>query len=80
MQEFSTHSLQWTSKKLRVIPGEDREAIRGKGTHPRRVCGAKKNVTTSGMYPQKLYFVYVLASKPYGTLYTGVTGDITGRI
>lgn len=32
------------------------------------------------MYPQKLYFVYVLASKPYGTLYTGVTGDITGRI
>jgi len=25
-----------------VIPGEDREAIRGKGTHPRRVCGAKR--------------------------------------
>ena len=29
---------------------------------------------------QKLYFVYILASKRYGTLYTGVTGDITGRI
>lgn len=29
---------------------------------------------------QKLYFVYILASKRYGTLYTGVTGDIGGRI
>ena len=28
----------------------------------------------------KLYFVYILASKPYGALYTGFTGDITGRI
>ena len=29
---------------------------------------------------QKLYFVYILASQRYGTLYTGVTGDIGGRI
>ena len=29
---------------------------------------------------QKLYFVYILASKRYGTLYTGVTGDVAGRI
>jgi len=29
---------------------------------------------------EKLYFVYILANKRYGTLYTGVTGDITGRI
>jgi putative endonuclease len=26
------------------------------------------------------YFVYILASKRYGTLYTGVTGDLTQRI
>jgi putative endonuclease len=26
------------------------------------------------------YFVYLLASKPYGTLYVGVTGDLAGRI
>jgi putative endonuclease len=24
----------------------------------------------------KYYFVYILASKPYGTLYTGVTSDL----
>jgi len=29
---------------------------------------------------QKLYFVYILASQRYGTLYTGVTGDIAGRV
>ena len=27
-----------------------------------------------------LYFVYMLASKPYGTLYTGVTNDIIKRV
>ena len=32
------------------------------------------------MYEPKLYWVYILASKSYGTLYTGFTGDITGRI
>ena len=32
------------------------------------------------MYEPKLYWVYILASKPYGTLYTGFTGAITGRI
>jgi putative endonuclease len=26
------------------------------------------------------YFVYILASKRYGTLYTGVTGDLSKRI
>jgi putative endonuclease len=26
------------------------------------------------------YFVYLLASKPYGTLYVGVTGDLTARV
>ncbi|MGJ3260793.1 MAG: GIY-YIG nuclease family protein [Rhodospirillales bacterium] len=25
-------------------------------------------------------YVYILASKPYGTLYTGVTSDLPGRI
>jgi putative endonuclease len=32
------------------------------------------------MYEPKLYWVYMLASKPYGTLYTGFTGDISGRV
>lgn len=27
-----------------------------------------------------MYFVYLLASKPYGTLYTGLTSDLTRRI
>lgn len=26
------------------------------------------------------YFVYLLASRPYGTLYVGVTGNLAGRI
>jgi len=25
------------------------------------------------------YFVYIMASKPYGTLYIGVTSDLAGR-
>jgi putative endonuclease len=29
---------------------------------------------------EKLYAVYILASKPYGTLYIGVTGDLITRI
>ena len=32
------------------------------------------------MPEEKLYWVYILASNPYGTLYTGVTGRIAGRI
>jgi len=28
----------------------------------------------------KLLFIYILASKPYGTLYTGVTSDLVQRI
>ncbi len=28
---------------------------------------------------EKLYCVYILASKPYGTLYTGVSSDLLGR-
>jgi putative endonuclease len=27
-----------------------------------------------------VYFVYLLTSKPYGTLYTGVTADLLRRI
>jgi putative endonuclease len=26
------------------------------------------------------YFVYILASVPYGTLYVGVTGNLVGRV
>ncbi len=29
---------------------------------------------------KKIYAVYILASKPYGTLYIGVTGDLITRI
>ena len=28
----------------------------------------------------RVYAVYILASKPYGTLYIGVTGDLVSRI
>lgn len=27
-----------------------------------------------------MYFVYILSSRPYGTLYTGVTGRLIGRV
>lgn len=27
-----------------------------------------------------MFYVYVLASKPYGTLYVGVTSDLAGRV
>ncbi|MGH6855425.1 MAG: GIY-YIG nuclease family protein, partial [Aestuariivirga sp.] len=29
---------------------------------------------------EKIYSVYILASKPYGTLYIGVTGDLISRV
>jgi putative endonuclease len=29
---------------------------------------------------EQLYFSYILASKPYGTLYNGVTNDLLGRV
>jgi putative endonuclease len=32
------------------------------------------------MRQQKTYFVYILASKPWGTLYIGVTSDLHARI
>jgi putative endonuclease len=32
------------------------------------------------MHEETLYWVYILASKRYGTLYTGVTGKLAGRI
>ena len=32
------------------------------------------------MQQERLYATYMLASKPYGTLYIGVTGDLISRI
>jgi putative endonuclease len=32
------------------------------------------------MRPEKFYYVYILASRRYGTLYVGVTGDLGRRI
>ena len=32
------------------------------------------------MYRPRLYFVYILASRRNGTLYTGVTGNLASRI
>ena len=32
------------------------------------------------MNQQKTYFVYILASKPNGTLYTGVTSNLVARV
>jgi putative endonuclease len=34
----------------------------------------------AGMYEDKLYSVYILASKPYGTLYIGVSSNLLGRV
>jgi putative endonuclease len=31
------------------------------------------------MYEEQIYAVYLLASKPYGTLYIGVTSNLVGR-
>ena len=31
------------------------------------------------MRQERAYFVYILASKPYGTLYVGVTNDVLRR-
>ena len=34
----------------------------------------------SDMVGERIYFVYLLASKPYGTLYAGVTNDLVARV
>ena len=31
------------------------------------------------MVGDRIYFAYMLASRPYGTIYTGVTNDLIGR-
>lgn len=31
-------------------------------------------------FEDKIFYVYILASKPYGTLYIGVTSDLVQRI
>ena len=39
--------------------------------------------STDGMSPimrTRTYYVYILASKHYGTLYIGVTSDLVGRV
>jgi putative endonuclease len=33
----------------------------------------------SNLGKEHRYFVYIMASKPYGTLYIGVTGNLAGR-
>jgi len=35
--------------------------------------------TSDGMYEERCYFVYIMASKPYGTLYVGVTNNLINR-
>ena len=32
------------------------------------------------MRPERQFFVYILASKPYGTIYVGMTNDIARRV
>jgi putative endonuclease len=51
------------------------------------VPATSAGMTTSGkcaclchMWDDKIYTVYILANKPYGTLYIGVTGDLLSRI
>ena len=39
-----------------------------------------KKVRYWNAYEERAYSVYIMASKPYGTLYIGVTGDIVTRI
>jgi len=34
----------------------------------------------SSMRKEEFYWVYILASKPYGTLYTGFTNNLPGRV
>jgi putative endonuclease len=40
----------------------------------------EKDDTTATMNQRKTYFVYILANKPNGTLYTGMTSNLTARI
>jgi putative endonuclease len=42
-------------------------------THPPRVHAAGRRQMRKG-------YVYILTNKPYGTLYTGVTNEMSGRL
>jgi hypothetical protein len=43
-------------------------------------CGDSNELIESSMRQEKSFSVYILASKPWGTLYIGVTSDLQARI
>ena len=42
--------------------------------------GPRLSIIFNMKHTQRYYYVYILASKPNGTLYIGVTGDLAQRI